>query len=110
MKRFVWATVLVISIMGSRDLFAQSTPPRVIAEFAGASVKWIHAAEPEFRRRNLNLDKYIVSVVEEGDSVMVSLSAPDAVKGTFGSSGSYPAFEVVISKKDLKVVRSNYVR
>jgi hypothetical protein len=110
MKRFMWVTVLAISILGWRELFAQSTPPRVNAEFAGASLKWIHAAEPEFQRRNLNLDKYNVSVVEEDVSVMVSLSAPDAVKGTRGSSGSYPAFEVEISKKDLKVVRSNYVR
>jgi hypothetical protein len=110
MKRFVWATMLVLSILGWRELLTQSTPPRVIAEFAGASLRWIHAAEPEFRRRNLNLDKYIVSVVEEDDSVMVSLSAQDAVKGTLGSSGSYPAFEVEISKKDLKVVRSNDVR
>jgi hypothetical protein len=110
MKRFLWATVLVISILGWRELLAQSNPPRVIAQFTGASLKWIHAAEPEFQRRKLNLDKYIVSVVERDDSVMVTLSAPDAVKGTMGGSGSYPAFEVEIGKKDLNVVRSNYVR
>jgi len=110
MKRLVCVTVLVVSILGQEELFAQSNPPRVVAEFAGASLKWIHAAEPEFQRRHLSLDKYIVSVVEEDNSVMVTLSPPDAVKGTFGSSGSYPSFEVEIRKKDLKVVRSNYVR
>ena len=110
MKRLVWATLLVISILGWSELLAQSSPPRVIAEFTGASLKWIHAAEPEFQRRKLNLDKYIVSVVEQDDSVMVTLSALDAVKGTRGRSGSYPAFEIEIGKKDLKVVRSNYIR
>jgi hypothetical protein len=110
MKRFLWVTMLMISILGWRESFAQSPAPRVNSEFAGASLKWVHAAESEFRRKNLNLDKYAVSVVEEDDSVMVSLLATDAVKGTRGSSGSHPAFEVEISKKDLKVVRSNYVR
>jgi hypothetical protein len=110
MKRFVWATALVISILGWREPLAQTNPPRVIAEFTGASLKWIHVAQPEFQRRKLNLDNYTVRVVERDDSVVVSLSAPDAVKGTRGSSGRYPAFEVEIDKKDLKVVRSNYVR
>ncbi len=69
MKRFVWATVLGISILGLREVLAQSNAPRVIAEFTGASLKWIYAAEPEFQRRKLNLDKYTVSVVERDDSV-----------------------------------------
>jgi hypothetical protein len=110
MKRFVWATALVISILGWREPWAQSNPLRVIAEFSGASLKWIHVAEPEFQRRKLNLDNYTVRVVEHDDSIVVSLSALNAAKGTRGSSGSYPAFEVEIDKKDLKVVRSNYVR
>jgi hypothetical protein len=110
MKTFVWATVLVISVLGRREVLAQSNPPRVIAEFAGASLKWINVAEPELRRNHLNLDKYIVSVTEEGDSVTVSLLATDAVKGTKGSSGSYPAYAVEISKNDLRVVRSYYQR
>ncbi len=41
---------------------------------------------------------------------MITLSPPDVVEGVRGSSGSYPTFEVEVSKKDLKVVRSNYVR
>jgi hypothetical protein len=110
MKTFLWATVLVISVLGRREVLAQTNDPRVIAEIAGASLKWIHAAEPKLRRRNLDLDKYIVSVIEEGESVTVSLSATDAVKGTRGSSGSSPAYAVEISKKDMKIVRSYYQR
>ena len=110
MKRFVWVTTVLISILGCRVLMAQSSPPKVIAEFSGASLKWIHAAEPEFQRRNLNLDKYIVSVVEQGDSVTVALTSTDSVEGARGNSGSYPGFVVEINKRDLKVVRSNYIR
>jgi hypothetical protein len=89
---------------------AQSNPPRVIAEFNGSSLKWIHAAEPEFQRRKLDFDNYTVSVVEENDSVTVTLTSSDSVKGTRGSSGTYPGFTVEISKKDMKVVRANYIR
>jgi hypothetical protein len=110
MKTFVWATVLVISVLGRREVFAQSNPPREIADFAGVALKWIHVAEPELQRRHLNLDKYNVSVIEDEDSVTVSLLATDAVKGTRGSSGSSPAYAVEISKKDMKIVRSYYQR
>ena len=110
MKRFVWVLVSVISFLGAGELCAQSKPARSLAEFSGASLKWVHAAEPEFQRRHLNLDKYIVSVAEQDDSVVVTISATDAVEGSRGSSGSYPAYEVEIRKRDMKVVRSNYVR
>jgi hypothetical protein len=110
LKRLTLAVMVMISVLGQSTLMAQSGPPTVVAEFSGASLKWIHVAEPEFQRQKLNLDKYIVSVVEERDSVTVDLRSYDAVRGAMGSSGSYPGFEVEISKKDMKVVRSNYVR
>ncbi len=110
MNRFALAIMLVISIPGWSALMAQSNPPKVMAEFTGASLKWIHAAEPEFQRRKFDLDKYTVSVVEQDDSVTVGLRSYDVVKGAMGSTGSYPGYEVEISKKDLKVVRSNYIR
>jgi hypothetical protein len=110
MKRFARAILIVIFILGLSALMAQSNPPKVMAEFTGASLKWIHAAKPEFQRKKLDLDKYTVSVVDQNDSVTVSLRSSDAVEGARGSTGSYPGYEVEISKKDLKVVRSNYIR
>ncbi len=110
MNRFVLATTVMISVLGWSAPMAQSNHPRVIAEFAGTSLKWIHAAEPEFQRKQLDLDRYMVSVVEQNDSVTVSLTSADTVEGARGSAGKYPGYEVEISKKDLKVVRSNYVR
>lgn len=77
--------------------------PRCVAEMGtccGARVQ----------RRKLDLDNYTVSVIEEDDSVAVSLTSPDAAKGARGSTGSYPGYEVEISKKDMTVVRSNYIR
>lgn len=88
----------------------QSGPPKTLAEFTGASLKWVHAAEPEFQKRGLNLDKYTIRVVDQDDSVIVMLQASDSSEGARGSSGSAPGYEVEISKKDRKVMRSNYVR
>lgn len=110
MKRFAWAMMVAISVLGWSSPTAQSNPPKVKAEFPGASLKWVHAAEPEVQRRKLDLDNYTVSVIEEDDSVAVSLTSPDAAKGARGSTGSYPGYEVEISKKDMTVVRSNYIR
>lgn len=102
--------MVIISFLGSTALMVQSKPPRLMAEFAGASLKWVHAAEPEFERKKLDLGNYTVSIVEQDDSVIVTLTSSDAPRGARGSAGKYPGYEVEISKKDLKIVRSNYVR
>ncbi len=68
MKRLTLAIVVVTSILGWRALMAQSVPPKVTAEFPGASLKWINIAEAEFQRKKLDVDKYTVSVVEENNS------------------------------------------
>ena len=91
-------------------MMAQSNPPKVLAEFPGTALKWIHAAEPVLQEKKLDLDKYTISLLEQGDSVTVILKSGDSVQGARGSTGKYPGFEVEISKKDLKVLRSNYVR
>lgn len=66
---------------------AQSAPPKVTAELPGASLKWIHIAEVEFRREKLDVNKYIVSVDEENNSVTVGLIALDSVPGARGARG-----------------------
>jgi hypothetical protein len=109
MKRFgLSASVLLVILCGAST--AQTSGPKVIAKFPGAALKWVHAAEPEFQRRNLDLEKYNVSVVEERDSVTVALTSLDADPHARGSSGSEPAYAVEIGKKDLKVLRSYYER
>jgi hypothetical protein len=108
MKRLALAGTAVL--LGSLASIARPQTPRILVECPGAALKWIRAAEPEFQRRQLNLDKYKALVVEERDFVMVSLSSPDEPKGARGSAGKYPGFEVEISKKNLRILRSNFVR
>jgi hypothetical protein len=109
MKKIVWGVIAVLSV-GWSLVMAQSNTPKMMAEFPGASLKWVRAAEPEFQQKKLDLDKYTVLVVEREDSVTVILKSTDSVEGSRGSTGKYPGYEVEISKKDLKILRSNYVR
>jgi len=113
MKKVIWMIMVIgTSVLAGRTVSAQTFTPKVIAAFSGASLKWILAAEPEFKRRKLNLDNYKITVLEQEDSVAISLSSPDASEEAQGSGsvGKYPGFEVEIRKKDMKVLRSNYVR
>ena len=102
--------IAAVSVIGWSTAMPQSNPPRVTAEFSGACLKWIHAAEPEFEQKKLDLDRYTISVVEDNDSVTVILKSPDAAEGVRGNTGRYPGYEVEIRKKNRKVVRSNYIR
>jgi hypothetical protein len=110
MKRLAFAILVLTPILWWNTLMAQSNPPRVSVEFPGASLKWIHVAEAEFQRQKLDVDKYAISVVEQSESVVVGLTSLDSVLGARGSSGTYPGYVVEISKRDLKIMRSNYLR
>src|SRR5690348_3163704 len=101
MKRFASLATLLAAIVCSAAI-AQTSRPKLEARFPGAALKWVHAAEPDFQRRHLDLEKYNVSVEEGRDSVIVGLSSPDADPHARGSSGTYPDYVVEISKKDLK--------
>jgi hypothetical protein len=108
--------ILAFAILLLSSTFTWSgsmTKPRqlgVAAELPGSALKWIHIAEVEFAREKLDLDKYRISVEEEGDSVFVILTGLKQPKNAVGSVGPDPGYEVEISKKDRKVLRSNYVR
>jgi hypothetical protein len=111
MKRIVWTIMVLVAILGCSELTGQSKP-RLLAKFPVASLKWIHIAEPVFQREKLDLEKYTVSVTDEADSVTVSLISLDCVEGWKGrgNCGSYSGFVVTVDKKDMHVIRSNYVR
>jgi hypothetical protein len=64
----------------------------------------------EIEGKQLDRDKYTVSVFEEQDTVVVVLKVPDQPKGQRGHAGAIPGFEVEVRKSDGKVLRSNYLR
>jgi hypothetical protein len=104
------AVLTLIALLGWTSTGSQSQRAKLKAQFPGACLKWIGKAEPEFERKHLDLDHYTVSVDEQNDSVIVSLTSLDSRENARGSAGSFPGFEVEISKRDSSVVRSSYVR
>ncbi len=102
--------IATIIFLGGNVLSALSSPPNTVAKFPGSSLKWIHVAEAEFHLKHLNLDDYIVSVVEEEKIVTVYLKSSDAPEGSKGSGGTHIGYAVEITKEDSRVVSSNYLR
>jgi len=110
MKARILALLVVASVFCGSMSMAQSNKFDVITEFPGGYLKWIHIAEPEFKRRNMNLDDYKITVVDKGESIAVFIVSSDAPENCMGSCGSHPAYDVEISKKDSKMIRQNYMR
>ncbi len=111
MSKFVLVcTFVLMAILGWTESAPRAQSGKLHAQFPGACLKWIHAAEADFESKHLDLDHYTVSVLEQNDSVIVSLSSSDAVENARGSTGSFPGYMVEISKKDSRIVRSNYIR
>lgn len=110
MKRLLVFAILVGSILIGSVAMTQTRQLGVDAELPGKSLKWIRIAEQQFRREKLDLDKYTVAVFEEDDYVAVILTSFDAPKQSRGSGGTYPAYEVEISKKTMKIISASYIR
>lgn len=112
MRTCIFAVFALIFVGTWKTPDAQPKYPKVAAEFPGASLKWVHIAEPEFQKRGINLDHYTVSVIEDDKTVDVSLISLDADRhaSVRGSSGTYPGFAVEIDKAQKKVLSSSYVR
>ena len=113
MKKLAILLIIMIEIstQGWYTSMAQSTPENAVKELPGTAIKWIEIAMPEFRRRNLDLNNYTVSIFDDGDFVFVVLTSLDQPKGgAKGSAGTYPGYEVEISKKDMTVLRSYYAK
>ena len=88
---------------------AQQGPEKIVAEFPGAALRWIHAAETVFTEQNLKVENYNVGVTEQGDAVCVSLSSNTAA-GSRGSTGKHPGYSVTFSKKTGKILKQAYTR
>ncbi|HEY5883245.1 MAG TPA: hypothetical protein VIT88_01080 [Pyrinomonadaceae bacterium] len=82
----------------------------IYAEFPGRSLEWLRIAEPQFARMGFKLDRYTITVVELEGEVTVILRSFDKPPDVRGSGGTYPAYEVDISKKTKKIVSAHYVR
>jgi hypothetical protein len=91
--------------------FAMTNRPiKVIDTISGTSVLAIRAALPAFDRAKLKLAEYRVKVGEDDSSIYVSCSDPDKSPEFHGSRDERPELTVVLSKGDLRILKSYYNR
>ena len=81
---------------------------------SGVGYRVIQAAMSEFVRNNLDISRYRITVAERGSSYVVTFIdasvTNDAPGYTRGSPGKIPSFSVELSRDDLRLIRSNFVR
>ena len=92
------------------DAVMEASELGVDAEVPGRSLKWIRIAEPHFAQKGFKLERYTIVVFEDDEHVAVILRSFDANPMSRGSSGTYPGYEVEISKKTMKITNGHYVR
>jgi hypothetical protein len=77
---------------------------------SGKSLRIIQMALPEAARKNLDLVKFKVEVLELEFSYLVIFDDPNRPAGQRGSTSKVQCFEVEIRKSDLFVLRANFAR
>jgi hypothetical protein len=83
---------------------------RVIDTISGTSVLAIRAALPAIDRAKLKLSEYRVTVAEDDSSIYVTCADPEADPKVDGSRDDKPTFTVELSRGDLRIVNSYYIR
>ena len=99
--------------MDARDLsvfLSRMDKIKALETIQGSSFLAIQAALGVFQRHHPDLAHYKIEVVSERDSVVVIFTDKERPEGTRGSLGVRPGFEVEMSAKDLRVLRSNFIR
>jgi len=109
--RIALSALLAVAVFAGGRTTVQPPPSlKPIAVFPGTALKWLAAAQVVIDKRALDREKYIISIFDEGETVIVLLSAIDEIPGALGSTGSVPGYEIEIRKQDSQVIRANYSR
>lgn len=90
---------------------AEIGPISVKDTLSGKSFLAIQKAATEFmHRQKVDLTKYNITLLQEGEMWVVIFKGKEIAPGTFGHIPSSPGFEVELNSHDLTVLRSNFVR
>ncbi len=68
------------------------------------------AAAKVFSATKLNIAEYRLTVLGEGNALIVMFTDKDAPLGGRGSPGTRPGYQVELDRHDLRVIRSNFMR
>ncbi len=110
MRAMLFAAIVTILASGGETALSSASRVEVIDSIQGTSFLAIVAALPAFERHKPELSDYRIRVARAGSSLVVIFSDKADSGVVRGSGGKRPSFEVQMDAKDLRVVRSNYVR
>ena len=110
MTRLRMIAIGVPLLFGWSLAMPQSSELKEVATFPGMYLKWIRVAEDDIHRKHLNLDNYNVFISDHADYVAVYIKSSDAPERSKGSGGAHIGYEVDISKRNSKIIRSYYLK
>lgn len=94
-----------------RTLLTKMDQLKTLDILEGSNLLAIRAAIPVFlKSKKVKLTEYKIDVVRDGDSTIVIFVDKDRKRGVRGHNVNRPGFEVELNPKDLKVLRSNFLR
>ena len=109
--RLALGTALTIAVLARGKAQVHQPPSqKPIAVFPGTALKWVAAAQVVIDKKELDEEKYTISIFDEGETVIVLVSAIDEIPGGRGSTGSVLGYEIEIRKQDSEIVRVNFSR
>lgn len=82
----------------------------ILDSVRGKSYLAIQSAMPEFLRHIPDVVGYKIEVMKEGNLVIVTFVDQKGAPTTRGSPGKKPGFAVELDARDLRVLRSYYLR
>ena len=96
-----------LSVEETRRILSQFKPR---AHLQGSSLAPILEAARVFESRGFDLSPYKIELIREKMSYTVIFVDKDGEGGGLGAPGSRPGFEVELDTRDLRVIRSNFIR
>ena len=82
-----------------------------VVKIKGEHARIILATDPEIKKRNLDLERYEIAIIDSNELWVVLFEPKGALRGTRGSPlKGVPGFTVELRKGDLSVLRSYFVR
>lgn len=103
-------TVLATLTLNGQQAMPKNTGIEVLDQNESNNARAVRVATTVFQQQNLDLVHYKSTLVRDGESLVVIFTDKDGRAGGRGNSGTRPGFEVQMDARDLRVIRSNFIR
>ncbi len=99
----------VLSLQGTL-LMSNTAQIQVLDTIQGTNFIAVQAALPTFGRTGLDLASYRITVLGEGNSLIVTFTDKNGPAFGRGSPGIRPGYQVELDRNDLRVLQASFLR